>query len=142
MKGQLHFAPEIMIKALGFIFIAITLIATLFSLQQYSITYEGRPELRQLIDYSENYLSSKCITYEDHGTFFKGVFDKNKLDKNVGGCITFSKPVTITIKDQKGGSWSSRPASSLLSLSPQKLTYPIVIKYSDQFVPGIMEVTI
>jgi len=136
MKGQLHF-QEIIIKALGFLFIAVTLIATLFALHQYSVTYEDRPELRQLIDYSENYLSSKCLIYEDHGTFFKGVFDKNKLDRDAAGCIPFSKPVSISIKDERGGTWSVSKITG-----GQKLTYPVVIKYQDQFVPGVMEVTI
>ena len=136
MKGQLHF-PEIIIRSIGFIFISIALIATLFALYQYSITYEGRPELRQLIDYSENYLSSTCLTYEDHGTFYKGVFDKNKLDKNVAGCIIFSKPVSVVIRDESGGRWSS-----INHVTGQKLAYPIVVKYQDKFVPGTMEVFI
>lgn len=137
MKGQLHFAPEIMIKALGFILIAVTLIATLFALQQYSISYEGRPDLRQLIDYSENYLSSTCLTYQDHGTSFKGIFDKSKLDNSPAGCITFSKPVSVFIKDQRGGTWSVQKTTG-----GQTLTYPVIIKYPDAFVMGTMEVSI
>jgi hypothetical protein len=124
-----------MIKAFGFLLIAVTLLVTLYTLQQYDITYQGRPDLRQLIDYSENYLSSTCVVYEDHGTFFKGVFDKAKLDKNAAGCITFSKPVSIFIKDERGGTWNV-----VRNVGGQKLTYPIVVKYPDQFVLGTMEV--
>ena len=137
MKGQLHFSTEIILQAFGFILIAITLVVTLYTFFQYDISYEGRPELRQLIDFSENYLSSTCLTYEDHGTFYKGVFDKNKLDENPSGCITFPKSVSIFIKDEKGGTWSAVKA-----VGGQKLTYPILVKYQNQFVPGIMEVYI
>jgi hypothetical protein len=137
MKGQLHFGPEIIIRALGFVLLSISLVATIFVIQQYSISYNDRPALRQLIDFSENYMSSTCLIYEDHGTFYKGVFDKAKLDKNVAGCMTFSKLVSITIKDQRGGSWTV-----FNPVGGQKLTYPILVKYSDQFVPGTLEVVI
>ncbi|MFH0710997.1 MAG: hypothetical protein V1944_00295 [Candidatus Aenigmatarchaeota archaeon] len=137
MKGQLHFGPEIIIRSLGFIFIAISLVATLFALYNYSITYEGRPELRQLIDFSENYMSSTCLVYEDHGTYYKGIFDKSKLDNDVKGCITFSKPVSVFIRDEKGGRWSFYN-----NIGGQKLSYPIVVKYPNEFVPGTMEVFI
>ena len=137
MKGQTHFGPEIMITAVGFVLLAVILVVIIFQFQTYSITYESRPELRQLIDYSENFMSSTCLVFEDHGTFFKGIFDKSKLDKNPAGCINFPEPVSISIKDEIVGSWSISKGTG-----NQQLTYPIVVKYPDKLVPGTLEVAI
>lgn len=137
MKGQLSIPSDTMMDALGFIFITATLVLTLIAFTEYQISYETKPELRQVIDYAENFISSKCIVYEDNGIFYKGILDKTKLDGGIKSCIQTDKPVFVHITDQKNGNWGqSKP------ISKEKIVYPVIIKYPNEFVIARMEVTI
>jgi hypothetical protein len=136
MKGQISIPTSTMMKALSFIIITVTIIGTLVAFQQYQITYESREKLKQMIDYGENFLNAKCLVYEE-GTTFKHVLDKTKLDQNKN-CIYIDKLVYVKIVDEKEGSWTF--GSSVQS--SEKLSFPLVIKYPNEYVAARMEVSI
>src|SRR3989344_9516813 len=144
-KGQLLEESEILIKALVFIIVTLVFVAGLTFIVTYQITYESRPEYRNLIDFTEVLLGSNCIAYEnrDSQSLMKGILDKEKLDKFDFNCASFEKEPFVVIQDENGGSWSfgvSRSPSSLINPTKESLSYAVLIKYPDSFVPARMEV--
>jgi len=137
MKGQVQIPTEVMIKALAFIILTITILGVLFAVSQYQVTYESRVGYRQLIDFMENFLSARCVAYEENGNLWKGVLDESKLD-SYSPCVQYHKNVYIEIKDMKN-EWKFGTKPSGFKVE-EELSYPVVIKYSDEFVPGRMEV--
>ena len=92
-KGQLLEESEILIKALVFIIVTLVFVAGLTFIVTYQITYESRPEYRNLIDFTEVLLGSNCVAYEnkDSQSLMKGILDKEKLDKFDFNCASFVK---------------------------------------------------
>lgn len=137
MKGQISLPPQTIKEALGFILITISIVMCLISFYEYHITYDAKTELRQAIDYAENFISSKCLAFEENGIFYKGILDKSKLDKGLNSCIQTDKSFSVAIIDQKNKQWGNFKQSF-----KEKISYPVVIKYPNEFVAGRMEVAI
>jgi len=123
-------------KALSFIIMTVALVGTLVAYFEYQVIYESFNKMRQAIDFAENIMSSKCLVYEENGNFFKGVFDKSKLDKKVDTCIKTEKGYSFGIVDEKGGRWGSESSST------DTIKYPVLVKYSKEFVLARMEVSL
>lgn len=137
MKGQISIPAQTIKEAVGFILITVSLVLCLVSFYQYHVTYQSKTDLRQAIDYAENFISSECIAYEENGVFYKGILDKSKLDKSLNSCIQTDKSVSVGIIDQKNKQWGSFKQSF-----KEKISYPVVIKYPNEFVAARMEVAI
>lgn len=139
MKGQTSFASETIMKALSFIIMTVVLVGTLVAYFQYQVVYESFNDMRQTIDFAENVMNSKCLVYEENGNFFKGVFDKNKLDKGLNTCIgtELFKTASVEIIDEKGNRWGSTNP-----LSKNTLEYPVLVKYPKENILASMEVSI
>jgi len=144
MKGQIAIPTEFMLNILSFMLLLITILGTFLAVAQYQLTYDSRVEYRLLIDLMENLLSDKCLIYEENGNLWKGVFDESKLDSMQSAsdlCVQFHKDFFLKVKDSKEEwkFWGSDPPSSLVE---ESLSYPIIVKHQDEFVPGYMEVKV
>ena len=126
-------------KALSFVIMTVALVGTLVAYFQYQVVYESFNQMRQTIDFAENVMNSKCLVYEENGNFFKGVFDKSKLDKGINTCIKTElfKTTSVQIIDEKGNMWGSTNF-----FSKNTLEYPVLVKYPKENVLARMEVSI
>src|SRR5437867_3148921 len=130
MKGQMLLPSKLMISALSFVILTVTIIGTLVHFQQYQVTYQSRVDFRQNIDLLENLISSKCIAYQENGRVWRGVLDKNKLDglTSLSQCIQFSpKSFYVEIQDEKDPLWTFGTKPPELT-SFEQLFYPVVVK--------------
>ena len=147
-KGQMLEESEILIKAVVFIMVTLVFVGGVTFITTYQITYESRPDYRNLIDFTEVLLGSNCVAYEnkDSQSLMRGILDKEKLDKFSFDCINFEKKPYIIIQDERGGSWSfgavkvPGSGSYIIRTAKDSLSYAVLIKYPESIVSARMDV--
>ena len=146
MKGQIILPSKLMISALSFVILTVTIIGTLVHFQQYQVTYQSRVEYRQNIDLLENLISSKCLTFQENGRVWRGVLDKSRLDSlssnSLASCVQFptSKSFYVEIQDENNDKWTFGTQPSL-TIEFEQLFYPVVVKDSSSQLAARMVVT-